>query len=86
MNKKGQGWGLAIVVMIVLFISGMIFVNFMKTEVTRARNSNNLDCSNSDISDGTKLTCLVVDSVVPYYILIMFSAVGGLIAKKLVFS
>lgn len=86
MNKKGQlGWGFAIVMMISLFLIGMLNINFIKDEVTRARNSANLDCSNSDISDGTKVLCLVVDIVVPYFIILVFSFAGGILAKKLIF-
>jgi hypothetical protein len=37
------------------FIVGMMSLNFIKDEITRARSSDNLDCTNpSGISDGTK--------------------------------
>ena len=74
MNKRGQTLGMAVLVMITIFIVGMLSVNYLKPEITRARDSSNLDCANSDvISDGTKLTCLVVDVVVPYFIVLIFS-------------
>jgi len=82
-SKKGQTLGIAVMIAITLFIVGMLSINFIKDEVTRARGSTNLDCSNSaDISDATKLTCLVVDLIVPYFIVIIISVSGGLIVAK----
>lgn len=83
MNNKANTLGLAIIVAITIFIVGMISINFIKTEVTSARDATNLDCSNAaGISDGTKMTCLVVDLVVPYFIVIIFSVTGGLITSR----
>ena len=86
MNRKAQATlGLAIIVAITLFIVGMLAVNFIKPEVTRARDSSNLDCSNAaGISDGTKLTCLAVDIVVPYFMIIIISLAGGLITSRFI--
>ena len=89
-NKSGQTLGMAILVMITIFIVGMMSVNYLKPEITRARNSLNLDCENTadfpaGISDGTKLTCLVVDVVVPYFIVLIFSVAGGLITARFLF-
>ena len=86
-NKKAQTLGIAIIVAITIFIVGMIAVNLIKPEVTRTRNSDNLDCGNyagnDSISDGTKLTCLIVDVTIPYFIIIIFSVAGGLITARL---
>ena len=83
MNKKAQtfSFGIAIMVCIFLFMIGMMNVDFIKGEVTRARTG--LSCSDATISDGNKLTCLVVDVAVPYFIIIIFSAAGGLIVARL---
>lgn len=84
MNKKGQTMGLAIVFGICFFIIGLMVLNFVKDEITRTRSSDNLDCSNTaGISDGTKLTCLVVDIVIPYLILLVLSVVLSLITVRL---
>jgi len=87
-NKKAQasrlGIGLAVILAIFIFLVGMININFIKDEVTRARNAANLNCSDDSISDGTKLTCLAVDIVVPYFIILILSASGGLIIAKFV--
>ena len=83
MNKKAQTMGLAVVMAITIFIVGMLSINFIKTEVTSARNASNLNCADITISDGTKLTCLAIDLVVPYFIIVIFSVAGGLIVARI---
>ena len=87
MNKKAQntvGIGLVIITAIFLFMVGIMNVNFLKDEISRTRNVQNLNCADGSISDGTKLTCLAVDIVLPYFIITVFSAAGGLIMAKFV--
>ena len=82
-NKKAQTLGIAVIVSIVLFIIGMVCVSFIKDEVTRARGTDGLDCSNTaNLSDGGKLTCLTIDFVVPYFIVIVVSLSGGMITSR----
>jgi NADH:ubiquinone oxidoreductase subunit 3 (subunit A) len=83
MNKKGQTTlGISIIVAITLFIVGMVAVNYLQPEVTRARSVTGLDCTNSSISDGAKVTCLAVDIVVPYFMVLIISVAGGLITAR----
>ena len=87
-NKKAQTLGIAVMVAITLFIVGMLSINYIKPVVTIARDSSHLDCSNSaadfpeGISDGVKLTCLVTDLVIPYFIILIFSVTGGIITSR----
>lgn len=82
MNNKGQTLGIAIVTTIFVFAIGIIAINFLMPEVTNARIA--LNCSNAAaISDGTKLLCLVFDSVVPYWIWLVISVSIGLIIARL---
>lgn len=83
MNKKGQTLGIAMIIGITLFIVGMMSINFIKDEVSTVVNAENLDCADSTISDGNKLTCLAVDLVVPYFIVLVLSTAGGIIAARL---
>ena len=83
MNNKGQisSLGFSILIAVLIFAAGMIIMNFIKPEITNARTD--LSCSTpSIISDGTKATCLIIDGVIPYFILIVISAAGGLITSK----
>ena len=81
MNKKANTFSV-IMLSLILFMTGMIVVNFIMPEVTTARSS--LSCSNAaSISDGTKFMCLMVGSVVPYFFILIVSIAGGVIVEKL---
>ena len=83
MNNKGQiNLGLSIIAGIMILLVGITLVNFLMPEVSRAVDSDNLNCASSDINDGVKLTCLVVDVVVPYFIIVIFALAGGFIVLK----
>ena len=75
--------GIAIISAVMIFIVGMLVINILTPEITRARGATELDCTNSSISDGAKLTCLVTDATVPYYFVIIFSIIGGIITARL---
>jgi len=80
-NKKGQ-MGIAIITAILLILIGFMCINFVKDEVTRARTD--LDCASpDDISDSTKLLCLVVDTTVPYWIWLVLSVSIGVIIVRM---
>jgi hypothetical protein len=82
MNNRGQTLMLSVVFAVILFFAGALFLNFLPSEVTTARSASALDCQNSTISDGTKLTCLVVDTTIPYWILLILSSAGGFIISR----
>jgi len=66
MNKRGQTLGVAVISIIFIFIIGMMSINFLFNEVSDFRS--NLNCATAaDITDGTKLLCLVVDTSIPYW-------------------
>lgn len=83
MNNKGQTFFFAIVTALIIFVFGMLFLNFLKDDITTTTSSSALDCNNLSISDGNKVTCLAMDATVPYFFLLILSAAGGLIAAKL---
>jgi hypothetical protein len=83
-NKRGE-IGFAVVTFIFFFLIGMVVVNLIKPDVTLARNSANLDCGNTSISDGNKLTCLAVDLTIPYFI-VLICAVGLSIITEKIFT
>ena len=82
MNKKGTMYG-AILMAIMLFMTGMIVVNFLKSPIDDARASLNCDSAGS-ISDGTKILCLNVDIAIVYFIVLILSIAGGVILDKVV--
>ncbi len=81
-SKHGQSMGLAIMGLIFFVIMGLASVNFFFDEVDTARSE--LNCANADdITDGTKLLCLVVDLSIPYWIWIILSVGVGFVLVKL---
>ena len=80
-NKKGNIF-FSLIIAVIIFMVGMIAVNFIKTEVTSTYSQ--LNCADTNnITDGTKLLCLLTDSTVPYFIVLVFSIALGVITEKL---
>ena len=81
MNNNGQSVMLAILFGVIIFIIGIMFINFLMTDVTTAKSE--LSCSDeANISDGTKLTCLIVGGTIPYFIVAIVGVTGGLLVKR----
>lgn len=74
MNKKGNMF-FGIALAIFLFIMGILFIPFFADDIATTRTS--LDCTNTSISSGTKLTCLNIDLVIPYFIWFLISLLFG---------
>ena len=84
MNKKGQLSGLAfsILVALVIYMIGMTTVNILTPMIDQSRID--LSCSNyTNITDASKMTCLMTDATVPYFMVLIFAVAGGLITEKL---
>jgi len=82
MNNKGQTLGLTIVSSIFILIIGLAILNLLMPEISTARID--LNCASpNDISDGTKLICLITDATIIYWILLLFSVVIGGITSRL---
>ena len=75
-NKKGSFF-LGIVLAIFLFISGVLILPYITDDVDTVRTA--LNCSTTSISSGTKLNCLFVGALVPYYIWFFSALAIGLL-------
>ncbi len=74
--------GIAILSAIVIFIIGIMAINFLMPEVSTARI--NLSCDDAaNISDGTKFLCLIIDTQIPYLIWLVFSISMGAILSRM---
>lgn len=83
MNRKGQTIFMSIIFAIMIFMIGIIFINFLKPELVTIRSSDNLDCANSaSITDGNKLMCLFTSITLPLFILAILSLSGGYLISK----
>ena len=82
MKKKAQTLGLILISSIFFFIIGLMCVNYLMPEIDRFRAD--LNCATSAaITDGTKLLCLVGDTVVVYWIILVFSIVLGALTSRM---
>lgn len=78
MNKRGGGVFFGATIALFVFIFGVLFIPFIINDLTNFRI--NLDCTNPLISDGTKITCLFGDLVIPYIIWFFISLAIGIVA------
>ena len=81
-NKRGNLF-IGFIFAFFFFLLGMWMLPFMKDSVNSSRS--NLQCTNSSITDGAKVTCLEVGGGVPYFIIAVLVLVGGFIGKELFF-
>ena len=82
MHKKGQGIFVGIMIGIMIFIVAVIFIEPIKEVVIIARNTDNLDCTNSSISTGNRMTCILVDMYLFYFFGILMAAAGAFVVGK----
>ena len=83
MNKRGATLGLAILSALGVFIIGFMMINFLIPEVSTFRID--MNCAHTDdISDGTKLLCLIGDAGIPLFILAIISLGVGAITRRFV--
>jgi len=76
MNKRGNIF-FGVIVALIVWIFGILFIPFITDDITVARVA--LDCTNSSITDATKVTCLTVDILLPYIIWTLMSLAVGFI-------
>ena len=76
-NKKGQTVFMGAILGFVIFMMGILFLTFIQNTVDDSQEASALDCDNSEISDGTKVTCLLTELVSPYFIIALVSVAGG---------
>ena len=84
MNNKGQVFLVGLMIGIIGFMAAMVFIDPIADVITEARSSSQLDCSNSSISDGKKMTCLTVDLILPLFIGVCLGMAGAYITAKFV--
>lgn len=79
MNKRGNLFFGAMIALI-LWMAGIYFLPYIIDDVTTFRVA--MDCTNSSITDTTKITCLTGDIIVPYFIWTLVSLAVGYIGWK----
>jgi len=81
MNTKAQAIFVGLMIGIASFMFAMIVIDPMSDVITEARSSTQLDCTNSSISDGHKMTCLAVDISLPLMIGVFIGLAGAFITR-----
>lgn len=80
-NKIGQQMMLlGIVFMVAAFIAAILMIDPMKDLINIGRAS--LDCANTSITTGEKLSCLMVDAILPYFVITALVAGAAYIFYK----
>ena len=80
MNKRVSIF-FGVTIALFLYITGVLIMPFLVDDVTTFRTV--MECSDTSISDGSKLSCLFGDALIPYYIWFFISlAVGYLVGAN----
>lgn len=80
MNIRGGATLFALVTAMLIFMSGMLMVNFFKQDITDYRTS--MGCSGTETSDGNRIACLGGDLTIPYFIVAILSTAGGVVLSR----
>lgn len=72
MNQRGQVVIYSFMLGLVAILMALFLAGDLKTQIDTTRNAANLDCANTSISNGVKMTCTSTD-------LLLFYFVGGVI-------
>ena len=83
MNNKGQLMMVGLMIAVFVFITAVVFMTPIKDMIEMNRNASNLDCANTSITTGTKLTCIIVDLYLPYFIgVVIFAGIAIIRARR----
>jgi len=82
MKKKGQAVFAGIMIFVMLVIVIVQFIPTIKDEIIRARGQSYLDCDNTTIPTGTKMTCIVTDTQLFYFVGMAFAGAAAFLTGK----
>ena len=82
MNNKAQAFGIRWMLGILLFLITIAYISPLKDTISLNRDSTHLDCGNTTISDGSKITCLFLDMSLWYFLGAMFLLAVGVLWEK----
>ena len=63
-------------------LTASVMLLWFKDVIVEVRGMDQLQCSNTSISDGSKMTCLVVDLILPYFIISILAIAGAYMSAK----
>ena len=66
-KKRGQAFIVGLMIAFMGIVTIFILIPLLSEQVTLVRAADKLDCANTSIITGNKMTCIVADLSVPYY-------------------
>jgi len=82
MNKNGQVLLFGVMLAAYVLITAILFIDPLVDIFSDVRGTDKLDCTNSSISTGQRLTCLQVDILLPVFIWTVITAGFGALFFK----
>lgn len=80
-SKKGQILLLGMMIAVFVFIFAILAAPVLKDMINYGRGE--MDCGNTSITTGQKVTCIAIDLILPYFIgSVIFGAVAYLFIKN----
>ncbi len=67
-GRKGQAFFVGIMIAIMGIIVVFLFIAPLKDSMNTARDGSHLDCANESITTGQKMTCILVDMTMFYFV------------------
>ncbi len=67
-DNKGQVMTYKLMVMVWVIMLALVLINPLREIIIDARDTDQLDCTNSSITFGQQATCLGLDVLLPYFI------------------
>ena len=84
-NKKGQAIFFGMMTAIVVFVVLVMVLTPLKDFTNDARDADSLNCTNTANSNGVKISCVLVDWYMPYFICAAIAvAIGYITGRKAV--
>lgn len=77
MNKKGGAFFFGLGIALFVWIIGIMIIPYFQDSVDLFRTD--MDCTNTSITDGAKVTCLYGDALMPFFIIFIVGVVLGII-------
>jgi hypothetical protein len=74
MGDVGSNIWIGAAIFFMAFMTVVVLIEPMKDGINIARDTTHLDCHNTSISTGQKMTCIVVDGTLPYFVLMTLGA------------
>ena len=82
MNNRGQVALVGLMIGIFVILFAVISISSLADVVEEQLDANHLDCENSSITDGAKMTCLALDLTIPYFFLTVIALAGAYMTAK----